>query len=563
MNDPRQVLPSKKPNSLDEAIGMRLAYWAYEHKDLQEAEKVATYPSEWTYLKPETDLPGDWPVARQDAEGRLLPGSREGWNTQHNADGVLENQFKVSINEKTQQITFDFKGSDAWSNWESDLGNAGASEFAKIQAKAQAAFEALQKDKRYKTFSFAATGHSLGGGMAQSFALRNNIDVYVYNSLPIAQDTIHGDYFEAVGGYDVALKRFKDSLRQVHDVRTPNDIATYNFEGVFQGQYLSTLTVQKPKVLPGPAIPNFIRTAFMLSGSGTLVAGAIMGQDHTNQALFNAQEGLSVGADGRYLIPDGHVDFSRVPPEARKLFARLGSSPVTQARCVATHDRTWPVDRFMIKHEDGSLEHVGVNTRTGDIEIDHYDKNGQRTLIEMNGRRAQPARVTEFDAQGRRLGTVDVAMQEGPSAGGPEPQTQMAQSEQQPPPRAAAPALSPAQQAQYAQAYRQTSEALQRQGLTPEQISQVCAAAVAHCARVAQGEPERFLVSKDGQRLAVVHEGQVMSEMPIAPALAQSTQTHLAEAAQPHQPGPTAPAAAPTAEHVAAAPAAQAAPARV
>ncbi len=547
-------------NRLDASIGMRLAYWAYEHKDIQEAEKVAKYPEAWRHAKPEVDLPGsDFKVLQKDpATGRV---TQEGWNTQHNADGQLENQFKVSINDKTHEITFDFKGSDAWSNWKSDLGNAGASEFAKIEAKAQVAYEYLRQHPDYKDYRFAATGHSLGGGMAQSFALRNTIDAYVYNSLPIARETIRGDYYKDVGGYDAALARYQASGRQVHDVRTPNDIATYNFEGVWQGQYLSRRMGQEPTILPGPAIPNFLKTAFMLSGSGTLVAGAIMGQDHANQALFDAQQGLSVDVRGRYRIPDGHVDFSRVPPGARQLFARLGASPVIKARCVATSDDVSPFDRFHVQHEDGSAEHIAVNPRTGEVEIDHYDKSGKRSLIEMNGRRAQPARVTEFDAGGKPVSTLNVAMREGPSTGGLE-QTQMALSQVRQPPREAAPALSPAQQVQYAQAYRQTSEALQHHGLNPTQVRQVCAAAVAHCARVAQGEPERFLVSKDGQRLAVMHEGHILSEMPIAPALARGTEAHLAQAAQQRETSPAVSEQALASRHVA--PALQTtAPARV
>ena len=108
---------------------------------------------------------GKWPASKT---GRVLPvinpatGQviQEGWNTQHNADGQLENQFKVSINRDTHEISFDFKGSDAWSNWKSDLGNAGASEFAKIQEQAQRAFEALKNDERYKDYRFAATGQA-------------------------------------------------------------------------------------------------------------------------------------------------------------------------------------------------------------------------------------------------------------------------------------------------------------------------------------------------------------------------------------------------------------------
>ena len=122
------------PNGLDARIGMRLAYWAYEHKDIQGAEKVAKYPEPWRYAESGDDLPARFkPLVKDSVTGQVI---QEGWNTQHNANGQLENQFKVSINDKTHEITFDFKGSDAWSNWKSDLGNAGASEFAKIQAQA-------------------------------------------------------------------------------------------------------------------------------------------------------------------------------------------------------------------------------------------------------------------------------------------------------------------------------------------------------------------------------------------------------------------------------------------
>jgi hypothetical protein len=161
-------------NRLDARIGMRLAYWAYEHKDIQEAEKVATYPEPWRYAELGDDLPASFkPLIKEPATGKV---TQEGWNTQHNADGQLENQFKVSINRDTHEISFDFKGSDAWSNWKSDLGNAGAGEFAKIQEQAQRAFEALKNDERYKDYRFAATGPSRGGGMAPSLALRPNKD---------------------------------------------------------------------------------------------------------------------------------------------------------------------------------------------------------------------------------------------------------------------------------------------------------------------------------------------------------------------------------------------------
>ena len=80
-------------------------------------------------------------------------------------------------------------------------------------------------------------------------------------------------------------------------------------------------------------------------------------------------------------------------------------------------------------------------------------------------------------------------------------------------------------------AIRQTDADLQAHGLSSDQVVQVCAAGVAHCARVDKGAPERFMVSRDGERLGVLHEGQVLSEMAIAPALNKNPQAHLAEAA--------------------------------
>jgi len=493
---------------LDARIGMALAYWAYPHKDQDKAEQVVRYPEPWEHAQPGQHLPSHWPVANIDANNRLRFGSPEGWNTQHNARGKLENQFKVSINDRTHEITFDFKGSDAWSNWKSDLANAGASEFAKIEGQAQAALHALQTDERYKDYRFATTGHSLGGGMAQSFALRNNLDAYVYNSLPIARDTLRGDYFKSVGGVDAALARYQASGRQVHDIRTPNDIATYAYEGVMQNQYLSRHIGAGPALLPGAAVPDLLKTVLMASKVGTLPASALMGRDHTMGALVDAQHGLSMGAHGAFRIPEGHVDFASVPPKVRKLFAELSHSPVVKAIQTARPDDFSPHERFVITREDGSQQHIGVHTGRGDVEIDHYDQDGSHTRVELNARRGQPAKVNGFDSLGRPVREELLALQ--------------------------APLISnPAQSALLDKAWRETSEALARQGLSPVQVGQVCAAAVAHCAQhIRHGRPEAFLVSGDGEVVGVMHENHYLSEMPIGPALQQDAAAHLAQAAR-------------------------------
>ena len=274
----------------------------------------------------------------------------------------------------------------------------------------------------------------------------------------------------------------------------------------------------------------------MLSGTGTLVAGAVMGNDHTMGALVNAQQGLALDAQGRYRIPEGHADFAQLPPEARKLFARLSESPVIKAMCSETRSLDSPSDKFVVTREDGSRQYIEINTASGAVNIDHHDNNGKHTLIEMNQRRNQPAKITEFDANGQPRKTETIELHQEGRAQGEANTSQLAQA-------AAAPdkadkkthsnSLSPHQQAQFVMAHRQTGERLQQTGLNANEIEQVCAAAVRHCTRHAdKGDPEQFYVSKDQQRLGVMHQGRQLTEMDIPQALRRGTEAHLADAIQ-------------------------------
>lgn len=509
------------PNPLDAAIGMRLAFWSYPYKDEEAAKKVTTYPDSWEHARPGKHLPAGFQDAIRDASGKI---TQEGWNTQHNANGTLENQFKVSINETTHQISFDFKGSDVVSNFKSDLGNAGASEFGKIQTQAQKALEALQADERYKGYNFAATGHSLGGGMAQSFALRNNLDAYVYNSLPIARDTLKGDYFKPVGGAEVALARYQVSDHHVHDVRTPNDIATFTYEGVMQNQYLSHHVGPGPQVLPGPQVPNLLKAALVASEVGTAPALAIMAKDHTMGALLAAQHGLGIKADvGAYRIPEGQLDFANIPAHIRRQFALLDHSPVTkvfQSERGAAHDgATSAYDRFHIEREDGSKQTVSVHQPSGEVEINHQHPDGRRTVLAMNGRHPGQAQLTEFDAQGRQLSTQSSPLARADTLKAPE---------------ITAATLTPAQQNQLEHFKTRLGDRLQAQGYSPQQIDTLAAAALAQGSRDAtkgEGQPVDYLMSKTGDRLMLKYPGEFRyGEIGVQQALETPAALHLAQA---------------------------------
>lgn len=149
--------------------------------------------------------------------------------------------------------------------------NSGASEFAKIQAKAQQAFDLLDADPRYKSFAVSTTGHSLGGGMAQAFALKNGLDSQVYNSLPIASATLTSGYF-GPGGYEAALAKYIADGHAVDDIRTPNDIATFYYSRESAGIYLSDKTGQDVTMLPGAFMPAAIKTALLAGATPVALA---------------------------------------------------------------------------------------------------------------------------------------------------------------------------------------------------------------------------------------------------------------------------------------------------
>ncbi|OPF63725.1 hypothetical protein BC358_07380 [Hydrogenophaga sp. H7] len=501
-------------------MGLHLAFWAYPHKDVKKAEEVANYPPPWEHAVPGKLLPADWPAPVKDTNGRLL---QDGWNTQQNADGTLENQFMVSINRKTNQISFDFKGSDAWSNWGSDLGNAGASEFAKIQAKAQAAYDYLSQHPDYKHYHFSATGHSLGGGMAQSFALKNNIDVAVYNSLPIARDTRNGDYFKDVGGYEVALARYRASGRVVHDVRTPNDIATHTYHSVMGNHYLGERTGQPHTLLPGTPAPDLLKTALLLSKFGTLPAVAIMGKDHTMGALVDGQQGLSVGPDGRFRIPEGQREFSEIPAQARARFALLSASPVTKVGQMASADESSPWNRYQIERKDGSRQWLSSNQQTGAVEIEHHGADDQRRRIELNPRLGKEAVFTELDAEGRPVRSEKVSMSGPDVKSGVRLAVDSGKSERQWP--------SAEQQTQAQRFEEQLGARLKQLGMNERQIDTLAAAVVKECTRFhGQGEAGRFLLSRDASTIALQQVHTPLREFSVADALARSPAEHWAEA---------------------------------
>lgn len=93
--------------------------------------------------------------------------------------------------------------------------------------------------------------------------------------------------------------------------------------------------------------------------------------------------------------------------------------------------------------------------------------------------------------------------------------------------------LTPGQQRHHALAQEQLAPGLRAQGLDDERIDRVSAAAVSHAqAHAHRGEVRAFHLSRDGERVAMVQAGALVSEFSVRQAEAQPGEQHLAQAHQ-------------------------------
>src|SRR5882724_5102486 len=194
-------------------------------------------------------------------------------NISEDSSGVFSNQFRIFTN--GTQFVFAFKGSSATTNWIDDLIHDGSQAFAALEPVVQAAITALQDSPTYSA-SFATAvaakqvftdGHSLGGGLAQSFALLNSYSGYGQNSLPISAPAAAFIDNKLGGQYSVLRSAYESSHKFI-ETNTDGDIATI---------YYSTLTGQKylddnPTTLPSPFSSS---AELALVGAGLSVPGPL------------------------------------------------------------------------------------------------------------------------------------------------------------------------------------------------------------------------------------------------------------------------------------------------
>ncbi len=167
-----------------------------------------------------------------------------------NPDGTpdLNNQFVTFINTTgpTPQVMIVFKGTDNIPNGVSDIANSGGQAWDSIKSNAQAALasinEAIKNDPSLAGAQIMTDGHSLGGGMAQYFALANNLNGFGQNSLPISLTALNEPMPNGPTTLAGNVSAWNASGNTFNEVNTAGDPAT-NYYSTLQGQiYLNTST---------------------------------------------------------------------------------------------------------------------------------------------------------------------------------------------------------------------------------------------------------------------------------------------------------------------------------
>ena len=177
-----------------------------------------------------TQTPVGWQLVLNDpVTGLLLK--------QVTSDG--SNSFSVFTN-GTDSLVIAFKGSDNLDNYESDIGNDGGSQWEEIKKQ----FELVLADLRdtFPTFHIYTDGHSLGGGMAQTAALENDLDGFGQNSLPVSAMAQASDD-QLADGFAAAYQNWQGLGHVFLEANVAGEIATAYYSGK---SYISTSVTTLP-----------------------------------------------------------------------------------------------------------------------------------------------------------------------------------------------------------------------------------------------------------------------------------------------------------------------------
>jgi hypothetical protein len=222
------MLSMPENEELDDLVAAQLSSAAY------------TPLAEWGLGRPRRspELPGGWEV-----EPRL---SIYGGNSNVIDRTVQMIAFK---NAGTREFVFAFKGSDDGSNFKSDFHNSGGTAWESLKSNFEVVHDAAHSLNEYKDYRKFVTGHSLGGGMAQTAAVEYGLSGYTQNSLPISHTAIRNDTFPD-GTFEAAHNIWRAKRHFLNASIVEHDIATGYYRDRGRQCYINTTTRVLP-YLPG------------------------------------------------------------------------------------------------------------------------------------------------------------------------------------------------------------------------------------------------------------------------------------------------------------------------
>jgi hypothetical protein len=257
------------------------------------------------------------------------------------------------------------EGSVVGANWKSDLINAGATEYKKLEPQLETAYNQLKKD--FPDYNIVMSGHSLGGGMAQTFALKHNLDVQTLDSLPVPRAL-----FKDGTVTQADLDRYKAAGHQVDAMYTSMDIATFWYKTTLGGVYLSQETGQHDTMLPGTNMPTPLRWGL------APVTAPIMAIEHGGARAADAVVGLSLDErTGKFLLPDHPQAFATIPHGVRAQLAYLNPSPIVGVRA----DQADPQHpSFTVSHKDGREQWIGIDLERNRAIVQQGEAHGYQDM---------------------------------------------------------------------------------------------------------------------------------------------------------------------------------------
>jgi Ca2+-binding RTX toxin-like protein len=252
----------------------------------------------------------------------------EGWVFQGSVDsGYAEGQdkgaFRIYRNDSTYEIVFAFKGTNTFAELVDDIFNSGRTVIGNVLGRAEDELASI-RDSQYSAYQVYTTGHSLGGAMAQTFALENSFHAYFFDSLPISSTRLHA-YADANASGDIgqALANYANQGMSAIGTYYSGELADFRYRTVGGGLYLDSMMTAVPSATNELAA---VATVVLAKAAGFvgLLAGflGVKGNAHRMSVLNAAIAAFGVDPEtGELLVPPSS------PPEATQEGSQASLTP--------------------------------------------------------------------------------------------------------------------------------------------------------------------------------------------------------------------------------------------